>query len=148
MSRSDAEYGRVLESARGWIGTPYHHQASVRGVGCDCLGLIRGVWRELYGTEPPGLGPYTGDWAEATGNEALLLAARRHLTETAITAARPGDVLIFRLQHNAVAKHAGVLAGEGRMIHAQEGVPVSEVHLGAWWRRHIAAAFVMPDVSD
>ena len=28
-----------------WIGTPYRHQASLKGVGCDCLGLVRGVWR-------------------------------------------------------------------------------------------------------
>ena len=38
---------RVLEAATGWIGTPYRHQASQKGVGCDCLGLVRGVWREL-----------------------------------------------------------------------------------------------------
>ena len=38
--------------ARGWIGTPYRHQASLKGVGCDCLGLVRGVWREVMGEEP------------------------------------------------------------------------------------------------
>src|SRR5215207_7343246 len=35
---------QIVAAARGWIGTPYHHQASVKGVGCDCLGLIRGLW--------------------------------------------------------------------------------------------------------
>ncbi|KAB2949447.1 MAG: hypothetical protein F9K19_23780, partial [Rhizobiaceae bacterium] len=49
----DDETGRrVLEAAIGWIGTPYRHQASRKGVGCDCLGLVRGIWRELYGSEP------------------------------------------------------------------------------------------------
>ncbi len=42
----------IVRRARGWLGTPYHHQASVKGVGCDCLGLIRGLWRELCGPEP------------------------------------------------------------------------------------------------
>lgn len=37
----------VIAAARSWLGTPYHHQASRKGVGCDCLGLIRGIWREL-----------------------------------------------------------------------------------------------------
>ena len=37
--------GRIVRLARSWIGTPYHHQASVRGVGTDCIGLVRGVWR-------------------------------------------------------------------------------------------------------
>ena len=43
---------RIVRAARGWLGTPYHDQASVKGVGCDCLGLIRGVWREVVGPEP------------------------------------------------------------------------------------------------
>jgi NlpC/P60 family putative phage cell wall peptidase len=37
----------IVAAARSWFGTPYHHQASVKGVGSDCLGLIRGIWREL-----------------------------------------------------------------------------------------------------
>ena len=42
----------IVAAARGWIGTPYQHQGSLRGVGCDCLGLVRGVWREVIGAEP------------------------------------------------------------------------------------------------
>ncbi len=38
---------RVVAIARDWIGTPYVHQASAQGAGCDCLGLLRGVWRAL-----------------------------------------------------------------------------------------------------
>lgn len=48
---------RVVEIARRWIGTPYHHQASLKGVGCDCLGLVRGVYRELCGAEPEPMPP-------------------------------------------------------------------------------------------
>ena len=57
----------IVASARGWIGTPYRHQASLRGLGCDCLGLVRGVWREVIGPEPEEPGPYAPDWAEASG---------------------------------------------------------------------------------
>ena len=42
----------IVRAARSWIGTPYRHQASLKGVGCDCLGLLRGVWREVVGAEP------------------------------------------------------------------------------------------------
>ena len=138
---------RILELARGWLGTPYHHRASIKGAGCDCIGLIRGVWRELYGSEPEEIGPYTGDWAEATGIEALLHAANRNLGPVALADARPGDVLVFRLRPNAIAKHAAILSAASRMIHAQEGVPVSEVSLGPWWRRRIAAVFALPDIT-
>ena len=41
----DDPRARVVAEARMWIGTPYVHQASALGAGCDCLGLVRGVWR-------------------------------------------------------------------------------------------------------
>lgn len=34
---------RIVAEARRWIGTAYAHQAALIGVGCDCVGLIRGV---------------------------------------------------------------------------------------------------------
>ena len=61
----------VVALARGWIGTPYHHQAARQRVGTDCLGLIRGLWRELYGAEAESPPAYTPDWGEY-GREELL----------------------------------------------------------------------------
>ncbi|HEX5008312.1 MAG TPA: peptidase P60, partial [Hyphomonadaceae bacterium] len=96
----------IVAEARRWLGTPYRHQASVFGAGTDCLGLVRGVWRSVVGDEPERTPPYTPDWAEMVGEETLLAAARRHLVETAIGAAREGDVLLFRMAMGSPAKHA------------------------------------------
>ena len=86
----------IVKAARGWLGTPYHHQASLKGVGSDCLGLIRGIWRELYGPEPETMPAYTQDWGSATGSETLIEAACRHLVTLAdVSGAEPGDVLVF-----------------------------------------------------
>ena len=71
--------GRIVARARPWLGTPYEHQASCRGAGTDCLGLLRGVWRELLGEEPESVPAYTADWSEPSRSEDLLRAARRHL---------------------------------------------------------------------
>ena len=79
MISADPE--RVVAAARGWLGTPYHDQASVRGVGCDCLGLVRGVWRELYGPEPVPIPPYSRDWGETGTREVLAEAARSAMPE-------------------------------------------------------------------
>ncbi|WP_069437885.1 hypothetical protein [Methyloceanibacter methanicus] len=101
----------IVSCARGWLGTPYHHQGSVRGAGCDCLGLIRGVWRALYGPEPETMPPYSRDWGNATGSETLIAAACRHLVPLdSVGDARPGDVLVFRMRDKGVAKHAGILS--------------------------------------
>jgi NlpC/P60 family putative phage cell wall peptidase len=143
---------QIVAAARAWIGTPYHHQASVKGVGCDCLGLIRGVWRELIGEEPEALPAYTSDWGDVTGSEPLLAAARRNLRPIAPRLARPGDVLVFRMQAG-VAKHAGIIAAEegsepSRLVHAVEDLGVVEIPLTRWWARRVAAAFAFPGASS
>lgn len=141
---------RILALARGWIGTPYHHQASTRSAGADCIGLVRGIYRALYGREAEALPGYSRDWAEATGSETLLEAARRHLVEVAPRDARPADVLIFRYRPRMVAKHAGILVDTTAptFIHALEGATVSEVPLNDWWRRRIVSAFSFPGIID
>jgi NlpC/P60 family putative phage cell wall peptidase len=141
---------QIVAAARGWLGTPYHHQASVRGAGCDCLGLIRGVWRELIGQEPEAMPAYTRDCGDVTGSEPLLAAARRNLRPIAPGLALPGDVLVFRMQAG-VAKHAGIITAEqndapSRLIHAIEDVGVVEVVCTRWWMRRVAAAFAFPGV--
>lgn len=137
----------VVAEARLWLGTPYRHQASVRQVGADCLGVVRGVWRGLLGAEPQAAPAYTPDWAEALGEETLLEAARRHLVEIACGDARPGDVLLFRMGLGSPAKHAAIVSGDDRIIHAYWGRAVCETRLVPWWRRRIAAAFQFPGVE-
>jgi NlpC/P60 family putative phage cell wall peptidase len=139
---------QIVAAARGWLGTPYHHQASVKGVGCDCLGLIRGLWRELLGDEPEALPAYTRDWGDVTGSEPLLAVARRHLLPLAnVDLARPGDMLVFRMQAG-VAKHAGMLTDDEHFIHAVEELGVTEVALTRWWRRRLVAAFSLPNIAS
>jgi NlpC/P60 family putative phage cell wall peptidase len=137
----------ILVEAREWIGTPYRHQASTKGAGCDCLGLVRGVWRALIGEEPELAPPYTPDWAERQGAEALLKAARRHLAEIAIEAARPGDVLLFRMDARSPVKHAAILDEEERLIHAYWGRAVVRSRFAPWWRARLAAAFAFPGAT-
>ncbi|TDX65145.1 NlpC/P60 family putative phage cell wall peptidase [Methylosinus sp. sav-2] len=138
---------RVLEIARVWLGTPYHHQAAVRGAGCDCLGLVRGVWRDLYEAEPETPPPYSPDWGEYGEVEYLLDAAKRHMEPIAIAAAREGDVLAFRMRDRCMAKHLAIKSGDWTMIHAQSDDRVREVALSPYWRRHIVAAFAFPGVE-
>lgn len=142
--------GRGLEAveiARGWIGTPYLHQASCKGAGADCLGLLRGVWRELYGQEPGNVPPYTADWSEPDGIERLWAAAVRHLVPVTGQDVGVGEVLLFRMREGAVAKHLGLAAMAGpspTFIHAYSGHCVVESPLSLPWSRRIVARFAFP----
>lgn len=162
---------RVVALARTWLGTPYLHQASCRGAGCDCLGLIRGIWRDLRGAEPQTPPPYSMDWSEPQGEERLWQAALTHLVakpleqaaqeqaaqeQAAQEQAALGDVLLFRMRAGSVAKHLGVqseLGGRsgagaesgGAFIHAYYGQGVVQSALTSPWQRRIVARFSFPE---
>ena len=138
---------QIVAAARSWIGTPYQHQASLAGVGCDCLGLVRGVWRICVGAEPEAVPPYAPDWAEACGLERLQLAGQRHFLAADAQNIRPGDVLLFRWRAHVPAKHLAIAASGGSMVHAHDGACVAEVAISAWWRRHLASAFCFPGLD-
>ena len=139
---------RAVAEARAWIGTPYVHQASVKGAGSDCLGLVRGVWRALYGAEPEAVPPYTADWAEPARQEVLWAAALRHLVpQPAEGLPAPGEVILFRMREGAVAKHLGIVAAATpgpSFVHAYSGQGVVESPLSEPWARRIAARFAFP----
>lgn len=138
----------VVAEARGWIGTPYVHQAAVRAAGTDCLGLLRGIWRALYGAEPELAPAYTPDWSEAARDERLWRAAGRHLLAKPMAQIAPGDVMLFRMRAGSVAKHLGIAAAVGTtpsFIHAYTGHGVIESPLSLPWRRRIVALFEFPE---
>lgn len=137
----------IVAAARGWLGTPYCHQASLKAVGCDCLGLVRGVWRELYGDEPEAAPAYSADWAEASNDETLANAGARHFVPVPLDAIRAGDLLLFRWRPHLPAKHAGIATTPTNMIHAQDGARVAEITLSPWWHSRLAYAFRFPGVD-
>jgi NlpC/P60 family putative phage cell wall peptidase len=143
MTRSD-----IVAAARGWIGTPYAHQGSLKEIGCDCLGLLRGVWREVVGPEPEAPPPYRRDWAEM-GRDVLLETARRYLVADEGPIG-PGDVVLFRWRPHLPAKHCAIV-GEGgpriTIIHAHDGAAVAEVALAPFWTRQLAGQFRFPGLE-
>ena len=142
--QSVADPALVNTIARSWLGTPYHDQASLRGVGCDCLGLARGVWRDVVGKEPFQIPPYSRDWGETGPREVLAEGAGRMVIEVEPASAGPGALVLFRMAPRAIAKHVGILTGSDSFIHAYERLGVVEEPLTPAWRRRIAFAFLFP----
>ena len=143
-TRAAADPDRVIAIARSWIGTPYHDQASLKGVGSDCLGLARGVWREVVGPEPFPIPPYSRDWGETGPREVLAEGAGAMMIEVELAAAGPGTLVLFRMKSRAIAKHVGILTGPDIFLHAYERLGVIEEPLTPSWRRRIAFAFLFP----
>jgi len=134
----------VVATARSWLGTPYHDQASLRGVGCDCLGLARGVWRDVVGDELFPIPPYSRDWGETGPHEVLANGAASMLIPIAMSDVGPGALVLFRMAPRAIAKHVGILTAPDSFIHSYERLGVVEEVLTHVWRRRIAFAFLFP----
>jgi len=139
----------IVAAARRWIGTPYRHQAARRGVGCDCLGLVAGVWADVYGAMPAFERSYSADWAESAGaEEPLLDACKARCNTVSIGEEQPGDLLVFRWSSHVAAKHLAILSAPAMMIHARERHAVCETVLTGWWKRRLAAVFALPSHTD
>lgn len=148
----------IVREARTWIDTPYKHQAAVKGVGCDCLGMMRGVWSAVTCNPLPDTPIYTPDWNGADLVETLYAGAAQYLVEVSFLhlpkdqqrmVIRDGDVLLFRMVANRAAKHCGVAStqrGARSIIHAynqrsHRNSVVEETRLDAGWFNRLAYIF-------
>lgn len=138
--------GEVVRIARLWLGTPYLAQASAKGRGADCVGLVRGIWRDIYGTEPHDLPVRPADWGQLGPRDAVMELASRYLSPAG-EHPEVGDVLLFRMRSGAAARHFAILTRQGpagAFIHAYERHGVIESPLSAPWQRRLAASFRFP----
>jgi len=137
---------QIRDRALEWVGTPYHHQACLKGVGADCVGLLRGVFIETYGYDPEKPPTYSPAWGESTKDELLLQAAGKYLTPVSGLNWGVSDVLVFRIRNAASAKHCAIVVGDNKMIHAVSGRAVFVAGINAW-AKQIAGTFSFPNLT-
>jgi NlpC/P60 family putative phage cell wall peptidase len=149
----------VVDAARCWIGTPFHHQGRLRGVGCDCGGLVGGVavdcgivgrdfWTRVFD-------PAFGGYGAVPRRGSLTTVLARFLLPIDVDAAGIGDVLAMRFPElPAEDHHVGIVAdyvhGGHSMIHAMSRAParVTEHRLAPPWRGRVAGAYRFPGLQE
>lgn len=106
----------IVDEARTWIGTPYHHGADIKGVGVDCAMILVKIFCDLGLLEPFDPRPYTKDWFIHRDEErymGFLLALAREVERP-----EPGDIMLFKLgrcfAHGGIVSQADPL----KLIHA------------------------------
>lgn len=139
-SREDA-----VAEARTWQGTPFQHQGCLKGVGCDCIGLVKGVGVAL------GLVDYDPKSAKAKAfsGYSMMPNPRRMreglatwLVPIPVTEATLADIFFMAWgrepQHVALVTYKGIIhsyASAGKVV--EHGLDTS-------WRRRIVAAYRYP----
>jgi cell wall-associated NlpC family hydrolase len=106
---------RVAKEARSWIGTPFHWQASQKGVGADCKGLLWGVARELGRPEADSLYAQMADYGPRFDGR-LLKEGIASLFDP-VTELKPGDILLCKLGNQP--GHLAIYTGGGKAVHTQ-----------------------------
>jgi NlpC/P60 family putative phage cell wall peptidase len=138
----------IVTQARTWLGTPFHHQARVKGKGCDCLGLIIGVVQELGLKDKQGrlLASYDEVTYSRRPSGAYLIAKLSStLDEVPIDNAQPGHLALFTMSGNP--QHLGILTnyddtGALGLIHCNvRSGGVVEHRLDEFWRARVIKVF-------
>lgn len=107
---------RVAAEAREWIGTPFVWGQSVKGVGTDCKGLIRGVARELGLEEAECFyAQFASYRPDRPVPSSLLVEGMGEVFDRA-SEPTPGDVLLLKVHGSAA--HLAIVTDEDRAVHA------------------------------
>lgn len=141
----------VVAEAKSWVGTPYHHQAQVKGAGVDCVNLLCGVYGAVMGCRYDPDGVYSPQWHLHQAEEKMLAQLDQHALRISTAAVQPGDFLTFRAmtfgKRRTPAGHSAIMSFDGRIIHASIEVGrVVENRLPDTWKRLIAQAYFVPGV--
>lgn len=104
----------VIDEARTWKGTPYQHKGRIKGIGCDCGGIIYQVYNPLLGPFKPFPKDYAQDWAVHRENEIYLSFIEPYVEQ--VMKAIPGGIALFKVGRNF--SHAAVCTEKNTFIHA------------------------------
>lgn len=133
----------IVTCARTWVGTPYHHQARLKGVGVDCAGVPIGVARELDRVAPTfdvaGYARQPDGWSFlAWCDEIMPRVPRADMA--------PGHCVVVRFGRHP--QHIGIvgdyLHGGLSIIHALVGRGVVETRLLLDNNMQFVAAYALP----
>ena len=118
---------QIISTAMGWLGTPYHHHARIKGVGVDCVQFLIAVYAECDLLPPVETGYYAQDWHLHKSGEIYLDGIKKNAVET--LSIQTGDIALFTF--GRCVSHAGIfLKQPEKIIHAfaGQGVIISDIN--------------------
>ncbi len=105
----------VIAEAESWLGTPYHHMARVKGIGCDCMTLLTAVYHAAGIVPEIEIPFYPPDWHLHRSAERYLDGLLRYACEIE-EPPRPSDVALFKF--GRCFSHGAIVTDWPCLIHA------------------------------
>lgn len=106
---------RIVSVAQGWVGTPYHPGARKKGVGCDCLTLLAGIYEEAGCLPAVPIPYYPQDWHLHRGEERYQQGLLQYAREFS-GPPEPGDIVLWKF--GRCFSHGAIVVDWPRIIHA------------------------------
>ncbi len=127
---------QIITEARSWLGTPYHHQGCVKGVGTDCAFLLIAVYHAVGLIPNIDPRPYPPDWHFHRDEERYLGWTEKYADQ--VDTPEPGDVALFKFAR--CISHGAIVMQWPTIIHAvkQYGVIYDDALINASLRNRVA----------
>lgn len=119
MSESDRR-AAVIAEACTWLGTPYHHQARLKGAGVDCAQILIAVYANTGMIDEFDTGYYPPDWMLHREEERYLGFVLERAHE--VPEPQPGDIVLYKF--GRCFSHAGIVIDWPQIIHSYRGLGV------------------------
>lgn len=131
MPEQMAQRAVLVAAGRTWIGTPYHPEGRVKGVGVDCLTFLAGAFIDA-GLVPKDMyiPTYARDWHLHQGEERYMNGILQYCVEVPGPPERlplPGDIVMWR--YGRCFAHGALVAEWPLVIHAKSGQRVGHVNV-------------------
>ena len=136
---------RIILEAMDWVGTPYHHQARLKGVGVDCAQLVAGVAENVFPRlKPINTEVYSVEWHLHNKEEKMCeMIEKFKCTQVSLEEMQPGDIITFKF--GRVQSHMGILVTDGQFIHARMDVKKVVINqLSGEWLERLGRAYKFP----
>ncbi len=130
----------LVKEAREWIATPYHHQASIKGVGCDCVGFLAEVAMTCGAITPALRAQFPTDYSRQPSAQSLRRLVAGVCYPVAFPMRAPGDIVLLRFEIEP--QHLGMLTrlDPDYIIHCGEH-GVIEHRVDSIWRARIVRIY-------
>ncbi len=115
------ERKRIIQEAKGWLGTPYAYGRADKGVACDCSGMVMCVYEKVTGIKLPRNSAKQSEFCKSLKKKDVL----------------PGDLCFFATGKDPDRiSHVGIMMDDTNFIHASstKGVVVSDIAQPYWVR--------------
>jgi cell wall-associated NlpC family hydrolase len=127
----------IIDEAKTWVSTPYHHEGHRKGIGVDCAHLLNEVYSAAGVIEKLNIEHYSQDWQFHRDVERYLSYIECRATEQMDVnyIPQPADIMMFKF--GRTFSHGAIVVRYPIIIHSyvRMGCVLDDVSKNQWLQR-------------